>query len=146
MVVMEFEMIRGKGSNCSVQTQFKGANNARQQEFPGDGNQGNEAAIDLNEQLVRNKKDTFFFRMNGNTMAGAGIYDQDILIVDRSVKTCNGKVVIACYNGEMIVRRLEKAINKICLVSENKMSRSEEVQEDADFEVWGVVTHSIHSL
>jgi DNA polymerase V len=143
---MEFEMIRGKENNRSAQTRFTAGNSARQQEFSGIENQATESSIDLNEQLVRNKKDTFFFRMNGNAMSGAGIYDHDILVVDRSVKTCNGKVVIACYNGEMIVRRLEKTLNKICLVSENKMSRAEEVQEDADFEVWGVVTHSIHSL
>jgi DNA polymerase V len=146
MVGMEFEMIRGKDNNRSAQKRFTAGNNARHQEFSGDENKGTDASLDLNEQLVRNKKDTFFFRMNGNAMSGAGIYDQDILVVDRSVKSCNGKVVIACYNGDMIVRRLEKTFNKICLLSENKMSRIEEVQEDADFEVWGVVIHSIHSL
>jgi DNA polymerase V len=144
MVLMEFEMIRSKGNGSPSQPGLPTRNNAWQDEFACGENGG--AGIDLNEQLIRNKRDTFFFRMNGNTMSGAGIYDHDILVVDRSVKTCNGKVVIACYNGEMIVRRLEKTLNKIYLVSENKMSRTEEVQEDADFEVWGVVTHSIHSL
>src|SRR4051795_1882139 len=75
-----------------------------------------ERGIDLNEQLIRNKPATFFFRMNGDAMIEAGIFDRDVLIVDRSVKAVNGKVIIAAYNGELIVRRLEKNINKVKLI------------------------------
>lgn len=105
-----------------------------------------ERGIDLNEQLIRNKPATFFFRMNGDAMIEAGIFDRDILIVDRSVKAVNGKVIIAVFNGELIVRRLEKNINKIKLVPDNRRMQAVEVQDDPDFNVWGVVTYSIHAM
>ncbi|CAN5415454.1 translesion error-prone DNA polymerase V autoproteolytic subunit [soil metagenome] len=105
-----------------------------------------ERGIDLNEQLIRNKPATFFFRMNGDAMIEAGIFDRDVLIVDRSVKAVNGKVIIAVYNGELVVRRLEKNINKIKLVPDNRRMQPIEVQDDPDFNVWGVVMYNIHSV
>src|SRR4051795_2838396 len=69
-----------------------------------------ERGIDLNEQLIRNKPATFFFRMSGEAMTGAGIFNGDVLIVDRSLKTINGKIIIAVLNGEMLVRRFDKTI------------------------------------
>src|SRR6187399_677349 len=74
-----------------------------------------ERGIDLNEQLVQNKPATFFMRVRGDAMSGAGIYDGDIVIVDRSLKPLSGKVVIAMLNGEMLIRRLEKTFNKMRL-------------------------------
>jgi DNA polymerase V len=100
-----------------------------------------ERGIDLNEQLIRNKPATFFFRMNGDAMIEAGIFDRDVLIVDRSVKAVNGKVIIAVYNGELVVRRLEKNINKIKLVPDNRRMQAIEVQDDPEFNVWGVVMY-----
>src|SRR3954465_7295939 len=70
-----------------------------------------ERGIDLNEQLVQNKPATFFMRVRGDAMIGAGIHDGDIIIVDRSLKASNGKVIIATLNGEMLIRRLEKTFN-----------------------------------
>src|SRR4051794_39818170 len=63
-----------------------------------------ERGIDLNEQLIRNKPATFFFRMNSHAMTGAGIFNGDTLVVDRSISHVDGKVVIAVLNGEMMVR------------------------------------------
>src|SRR5687767_15973002 len=72
-----------------------------------------ERGIDLNEQLIRNKPATFFMRMRGDAMTGAGIFDGDTIIVDRSLKADSGKVVVAVLNGEMLIRRLEKTFNKM---------------------------------
>ena len=105
-----------------------------------------ERGIDLNEQLIRNKPATFFFRMNGDSMERAGIFNGDILIVDRSIKTANGKVVIAILNGEMLVRRLEKTINKIRLIPETANLAVIEVDPFAGFSIWGVVTYVIHTM
>jgi len=105
-----------------------------------------ERGIDLNEQLIRNKPATFFFRMSGDAMTDSGIYDRDILIVDRSIHAANGKVVIAAVNGELLVRRLEKTINKIRLLADNKRFNAMEVQHDQEFAVWGVVTYNIHAV
>ena len=106
-----------------------------------------ERGIDLNEQLIRNKPATFFMRVSGDAMTGAGIFSGDVVIVDRSVKAVNGKVVIATLNGEMLIRRLEKNFNKIRLVPETpKLSPIDVDLSGAEFSIWGVVTYVIHSL
>jgi len=105
-----------------------------------------ERGIDLNEQLIANKPATFFMRMRGDAMIGAGIHDGDIVIVDRSLKAASGKVVVAVLNGEMLIRRLEKTFNKIRLLPENiKLSPIEVDTSSSEFAIWGVVTYSIHS-
>src|SRR5438067_13418288 len=66
-----------------------------------------ERGIDLNEQLIINKPATFFFRMNGEAMVGAGIQSGDVLNVDRSIKATNGKIIVAAVNGDLVVSRLQ---------------------------------------
>ena len=105
-----------------------------------------ERGIDLNEQLVRNKPATFFFRMSGEAMSDAGIHNGDILVVDRSIKAVSGKVVIANLNGEMLVRRFEQTFNKIRLVPDTSRLAAIEVDPFSEFSVWGVVTYAIHQL
>ena len=106
-----------------------------------------ERTIDLNEQLVRNKPATFFLRVSGDVMINAGIFSSDILIVDRSLKPANGKIVVAVLNGEMLVRRLEKTFNRIRLIPEtDRLSPIEVDTSSCDFEIWGVVTYVIHSV
>ncbi len=105
-----------------------------------------ERGIDLNEQLIRNKPATFFFRMNSHAMTGAGIFSGDILIVDRSITATNGKVVIAVLNGEMMVRRLERTANRIRLIPETHTLSVIDIDAFADFTVWGVVIYAIHTV
>ncbi|MEO6315990.1 MAG: translesion error-prone DNA polymerase V autoproteolytic subunit [Chitinophagaceae bacterium] len=104
-----------------------------------------ERGIDLNEQLIHNKPATFFMRMRGEAMVGAGMHNGDTIIVDRSLKAASGKVVVAVLNGEMLVRRLEKTFNKIRLLPENdKFSEIEIDLSSNEFSIWGVVTYSLH--
>ena len=106
-----------------------------------------ERGIDLNEQLIRNKPATFFFRMNGDSMINAGISSGDVLIVDRSLKAVSGKVVVATLNGEMLIRRLEKTFNKIRLIPETtKLSAIDVDLNTCEFAIWGVVTYVIHAV
>lgn len=105
-----------------------------------------ERGIDLNEQLIRNKPATFFFRMNSNAMRAAGIFSGDILIVDRSITETNGKVVVAVLDGEMMVRRLERTIHKIRLIPETNHLAVIDIDPFADFAVWGVVVYAIHAV
>src|SRR5215204_3829861 len=96
-----------------------------------------ERGIDLNEQLIKNKPATFFFRMNGDAMVNAGIFSGDVLIVDRSLKAVSGKVVVANLNGEMLIRRLEKTFNKIRLIPEtNKLSAIDVDLNNCEFAIW----------
>jgi DNA polymerase V len=103
-----------------------------------------ERGIDLNEQLIYNKPSTFFFRMNGDAMSGAGIQNGDILIVDKSLKATNGKIVVAVVNGDLVVRRFHQGIKGHTLVAENARYGTIEVGEFTQFTPWGLVTCVIH--
>ena len=105
-----------------------------------------ERGIDLNEQLIRNKPATFFMRVSGNSMINAGIYDGDIIIVDRSIKPMNGKIVIAVIDGEMLIRRYERTINSLRLIPETTKLSPIEVNEFCDFKIWGVVICVIRNV
>jgi len=85
-------------------------------------------------------------KMNGSSMIDAGIYDGDILIVDRSIKPVNGKIVIAVVDGEMLIRRYERTFNKLRLVPETPKLSAIDVSEFMDFKIWGVVIYAIRSV
>ncbi|MGF2411368.1 LexA family protein [Ferruginibacter sp.] len=105
-----------------------------------------ERGIDLNEQLIMNKPATFFFRMNGEAMTGAGIQRGDVLIVDRSIKAANGKTIVAVVDGDMVVRRYFESLNKLILLSENEKFSPIEIGEYTAWQCWGVVTCVIHIM
>lgn len=102
--------------------------------------------IDLNEQLVHNKPDTFYLRVNTDCMAGAGIQSGDMLVVDRSLIPANGKVVIAMLDGDLLVRFYEKMRGKLRLVPATTALGPIEVDSAARFSIWGVVTYVIRRI
>ena len=102
--------------------------------------------IDLNEHLIKHPAATFFVKVKGDSMIGAGIYSGDMLIVDRSQESKNNSVVVAILNGEFTVKRLRKQEGKIFLIAENPNYKPIEIIPGMDFEVWGVVLHAIHSF
>ena len=105
-----------------------------------------ERGIDLNEQLIRNKPATFFFRMKGDAMKEAGVFDNDVLIVDRSLKLANGKIIVAVLNGELLVRRFHKNFSSAFLIPDNSRYKPINLAEFSDFALWGVVTYVIHQV
>lgn len=114
--------------------------------FPSPAEDEVDLALDLNELLIKHPEATFFVRVSGLSMIGAGIHDNDILVVDRSLEPSDGKVVIACVNGEMTVKRLSLKGNRTRLLAENPEYPPIEIPEGADFHIWGVVTSVIHSV
>ncbi len=114
--------------------------------FPSPADDYIERNLDLNEHLIQNPAATFFVRVSGDSMIGAGINHGDILIVDRSFEPATGKIIIAIFNGELTVKRLIKTADSCKLIAENPAYDSIEVAEGADFEVWGVVTFAIHQV
>ena len=139
----EFYGAAYRGSKQYTQHQVKTANATG---FGAAADDYMERGIDLNEQLIMNKPATFFMRVSGNSMINAGIYDGDIVIVDKSVKPQNGKIVIAVLDGEMLIRRYEKTINKLRLVPETPKLSPIEVSEFSDCVIWGVVVCVIRCL
>jgi DNA polymerase V len=105
-----------------------------------------EPGIDLNEQLIGNKAATYFFRMKGDAMRDAGIFDGDMLVVDRSMKLAEGKIIVAVLNGELLVRRFYKNFSAAFLIPENNRYKSINLSEFTDFVVWGVVSYVIHAV
>lgn len=105
-----------------------------------------ERGIDLNEQLIRNKPATFFFRMRSDAMKDAGILDGDILVVDRSLKLSNGKIIVAILNGELLVRRFHKNFSSAFLIPENDRYKAINMGDFTELNLWGVVAHVIREL
>jgi DNA polymerase V len=114
--------------------------------FPSPAQDYIESVLDLNEHLIEHPTATFFVRVQGFSMINAGINPDDILIVDRAVEPGHKKIIIAVLDGELTVKRLEIRGERWFLVPENPEFLSLEITEDMDFQVWGVVTYSIHKL
>ncbi len=114
--------------------------------FPSPAEDYIEGSLDLNKYLIKHPAATFFVRVAGSSMIDAGIHDGDILVVDRSLKPSDRKIVIAAVNGELTVRRIRTTKDKIALISENRDYEPLQVEEETAFEVWGVVTSVIHPL
>jgi DNA polymerase V len=102
--------------------------------------------LDLNEYLIKNRPATFLVKVNGNSMINSGIYDGDILVVDRSAEPANNKIVIGVIDGEFTVKRIIKKAKKLFLQPENENFKPIEITEDMDFKIWGIVTFAIHKL
>lgn len=115
--------------------------------FPSPADDHLEMQLDLNEHLVKNPASTFYVRVEGDSMIGAGIHANDLLIVDLSLEPADGQVVIALIDGEFTVKRLKKgAHHQISLIAENKNYPPIIIKEGMDFKIWGVVTNVIHGL
>lgn len=112
--------------------------------FPSPAEDYLEQNLDLNEHLIQHPAATFFVRVDGESMKGAGIHKDDILIVDRSLEPTNGKIVIAVINGEFTVKRIRLHQDKVFLEPENPQFSPIEINPNWDFQVWGVVTYVIH--
>jgi DNA polymerase V len=77
-------------------------------------------------------------------MVNAGIFDGDLLIIDRSVEARDGKIVLGVLNGEFTIKRISKKDKKLYLIPENDDFSPIEITEEMDFQIWGVVIYSIH--
>lgn len=114
--------------------------------FPSPADDYIDRLLDLNDLLIKNPPATFFVKVAGDSMTGAGIYDGCILIVDRSIEATNGRIVIAAVNGELTVKRLIKSNDSCRLVAENADYAPLEITEESQCEIWGVVTSVIQQF
>ena len=114
--------------------------------FPSPADDYVEKNLDLNELLVQKPAATFFVRAQGESMLGAGIHPNDILVVDRSLEAIPGKVVICAINGELTVKRLERVNSQWQLKAENPAYADIVIHDELELVIWGVVTNVIHSL
>ncbi|MDB9944461.1 translesion error-prone DNA polymerase V autoproteolytic subunit [bacterium] len=114
--------------------------------FPTPGDDLVEKALDINDLVVKNPTATFFVRVEGDSMEGAGIFSGDVLVVDRSIEPQNGTIVVAAIYGEMVVKRLAIEGEQRFLISENENYEPIAIGDGEDCFVWGAVVGSVRQF
>ncbi len=103
-------------------------------------------SIDLNRHLIKNPSATFYGKVKGDSLKNAGIYNGDLLIIDRSVEPSNGKIAVCYIDGEFTAKRIKLEKDIIWLIPENEDYQPISVTKENDFLIWGIVTHVIKNV
>ena len=115
--------------------------------FPSPATDYIEEDVDLNVHLIKNVPATFIIRVQGKSMTDVGIYDGDLLVVDKSLKPKNFSTVIANVHDELVVKNFVKEKDEQFLTSGSKKTEDKIIiNSESDIFVWGVVTYVIHSV
>lgn len=114
--------------------------------FPSPADDYVEQRISLDEHLVRHHESTFFMRVAGDSMRGLGIFDGDLLVVDRALPATHGCVVIAVIDGEFTVKQLLNSPEGQILRAAHPDYSDLLVQPEQDFAIWGVVSWNVHKI
>ncbi|MAZ30328.1 peptidase S24 [bacterium] len=114
--------------------------------FPAPGDDFVERSLNIHDLVVKHPTATFFVRVRGDSMEGAGIYSGDVLVVDRSVEAYDGSIVVAAVYGELVVKRVRLQRNQVTLASEQAGYEPIAVNELDDCYVWGVVVGSVRQF
>ena len=112
--------------------------------FPSPAEQYLEPPLDLNELLVKRPAATFFVRVTGDSMTGAGINDGDILVVDRSLRPASGDVIIASIDGDFTVKTYRSDSGGVRLVPANPAYPAICLKQGQELDYFGKVTACIH--
>jgi DNA polymerase V len=114
--------------------------------FPSPADDFKETRISLDEELITNKEATFFAKVKGQSMIGAGLDDNDLLVIDRSLEPENNKIAVCFLDGEFTIKRLKVDGNDVWLQPENPKYPIIKITEENDFVIWGIVTSVIKKV
>tara|TARA_B100000809_G_C15100680_1_gene516784 strand:+ start:131 stop:571 length:441 start_codon:yes stop_codon:yes gene_type:complete len=114
--------------------------------FPSPAEDFNEQRLSLDEELVKNKDTTFYARVSGQSMIGAGLDDNDLLVIDRSLEPENNKIAVCFLDGEFTVKRLRVSDGEVWLQPENPDYPIINITVDNNFLIWGIVTNVIKKV
>ncbi len=114
--------------------------------FPSPADDFKETRISLDDELITNKDATFFAKVSGQSMIGAGLDDNDLLVIDRSLEPGNNKIAVCFLDGEFTVKRLRVEGTDVWLQPENPAYPVIKITEDNDFVIWGIVTSVIKKV
>lgn len=114
--------------------------------FPSPADDFRETRISLDEELIRNKEATFFAKVSGQSMIGAGLDDNDLLVIDRSISPENNKIAVCFLDGEFTVKRLRVEKDEVWLQPENPDYPIIKITEENNFIIWGIVTSVIKKV
>jgi len=105
-----------------------------------------EQRLSLDQHLVEHRESTFFMRVAGDSMRGLGIFDGDLLVVDRAQAVAHGCVVIAVLDGEFTVKQWLDTPNGQVLRAAHPAYPDLHISPERDFSIWGVVKWNVHKM
>ena len=114
--------------------------------FPSPADDFKETRISLDKVAVKNEAATFYARVAGQSMIGAGLDDGDLLVIDRSMEPQDGKIAVCLIDGDFTVKRLKVEKDCVWLMAENKRYKPIQVTEENELMIWGIVTHVLKAL
>jgi len=114
--------------------------------FPSPAEDFKQERLSLDNELIKNKEATFFARVSGQSMIDAGLSDNDLLVIDRSLSPAHNKIAVCFLDGEFTVKRLKVEKEEVWLQPENKNYQPIKITEENDFVIWGIVTNVIKKV
>ena len=114
--------------------------------FPSPAEDFKQERLSLDNELIKNKEATFFARVSGQSMIDAGLSDNDLLVIDRSLSPAHNKIAVCFLDGEFTVKRLKVEKDEVWLQPENKNYKPIKITEENDFVIWGIVTNVIKKV
>ena len=114
--------------------------------FPSPAEDFKEQRISLDRELIKNKEATFFAKVSGQSMIGAGLDDNDLLVIDRSLEPAHNKIAVCFLDGEFTVKRLKVDAEGVWLQPENPNYPIIKITDANDFVIWGIVTNVIKKV
>lgn len=114
--------------------------------FPSPADDFKELRISIDQEVVKNESATFYARVAGESMQGAGLDDGDLLVIDRSKQPENNAIAVCFIDGEFTVKRLKIEAEAVFLMPENKKYKPIKVTEDNELIIWGIVTYVVKKV
>ncbi|MDC1471758.1 translesion error-prone DNA polymerase V autoproteolytic subunit [Flavobacteriaceae bacterium] len=114
--------------------------------FPSPAEDFKQERLSLDNELIKNKEATFFARVSGQSMVDAGLNDNDLLVIDRSLSPAHNKIAVCFLDGEFTVKRLKVEKEEVWLQPENKNYQPIKITSENDFVIWGIVTNVIKKV
>ena len=105
-----------------------------------------ELRISIDQEVVRNEESTFYARVSGESMQGAGLDNGDLLVIDRSLEPQNDKIAVCFIDGAFTVKRLKVEVNCVYLMPENKNYEPIKVSPEDELFIWGIVTYVVKKV
>ena len=111
--------------------------------FPSPADDFIELSIDINKEYIKNRDATFFAKVKGHSMKNVGIFDGDLLIIDKSIEPQDNKIAICQVDGDFTVKRIKIDNDTVWLIAENEAYNPIKVTADNELMIWGIVVASI---
>ena len=114
--------------------------------FPSPADDFKEIRISLDKEIIKNEEATFYARVDGESMQGAGLNDGDLIVIDRSEEPKNGSIAVCFLDGEFTVKRLKLKNKEIYLMPENSKYSPIKIGEVNELSIWGIVTYVVKKM